>query len=187
MTDHGANNSFIIILTVVNILIVFLNFAVSYYINILAYNKRKKEERLYQSNFDLYKFLIINKIDQFINPHKTIQDLLKTLVNERYSKEYNSDNFRKNLESQINRLYDIQEKYNVQNIYLIECYSRSMKEKFIPISEDFFDKATNLFSKLESIEGEKNSPTVFFNSYNLITSKFTNSIFELVKNHHPLA
>jgi hypothetical protein len=186
LTDQEPNNSTIIILTIVNILIVFLNFAVSYYINILAYNKRKKEERLYQSNFDLYKFLIVNNITQFINPYQAIQDILKILVEKRFSKDYTAEVFRSNLEKQIDELYKIQDNFNTQNVYLFECYSVKMKDEFMLISEELFNSITSLFSKLSSIEGEKNSPNVFYNRFTSIKNKFINAIFALIKKYHPL-
>lgn len=172
------SNPIFTIPTVVNILLVALNLIIGLYLNFFAFNKRKKNDRRYQMQFDLYKALIINNLNKYISHCNKVELEIKMISD--------SDKIGEDKIDLIQNKYvvieDTQEEFYRNDLPLIASYSEKMCSDVKSITEAFYDNTT-------SILGKMNLPAIkdkdIYSEFKNLKSKYISSIFNIIRSNQP--
>lgn len=172
------------IYTIINVVILIFNFLILIYLNYIAFIRRRKNERIYQQNYDLFKIIILDNI-------KTIIKITSDTNNEfgnvfhKCIKTISREKVIEQIQKSCKKIYDIQENYNNNILPIITCYSIDFRNELYSISESFFNDTINLVTKISVSFSHFERYQKLYEKFIKTKSTFSNNLYTLLDKFKP--
>src|SRR5690606_30000717 len=148
MVKDVTNKPLLDVTTIINLTLIVINLSIMIYLNFRAYKKRKTEDREYQINFDLYKYLIINNIKNLLNHSWESRDLfIATLTSPLKNEERN-----RLIENNFEIIESIQYRFYREDLSLVRSYSNEFYFALKRRTESYYNNLIELLSKISTRE-----------------------------------
>lgn len=172
------NNPFSIT-TLINLALIVINIAIAVYLNFFVFNKRRSSERLYQMNFNLYKSLVIDKLEKLISHCSEVEKIIKEIFNTTKTGE----DLIEYTQSKFVLMEEIQEKFYREDIPYITSYSKRMSVDLKNVTEIFYDNLTELLSNFASSKSVDDKSILM--KFAIFKNSYYNHIFNMIRKYQP--
>ena len=117
--------------------------------NYFWFNARRRNERRYNLDFTFYQLLVLDISKNLIQFSSETRKLLASLINECHKNIQVDTSTRSVVERHIEDLEGLRDDICVNHLPLIKGYSVQLGDNVEKIIEEFYDKATDIFSKFD--------------------------------------
>lgn len=168
---------------VMNLCILIANFIVVFFLNFFVFYRRRKNERMFQSNYDFYQKLVINKIDELFQFFVGMETILKDAsIN---CKEFSDDETRRYIENGCHKIDDIFESFKRETIPIIGFYSNDLLQIINREFDVFYNLSVACYADIPSLKVRQNWQELTLNKFASHKNDFLEKIFESIKENKP--
>jgi hypothetical protein len=160
-------------------------FAITLLLNFTVYNKRKKEDRFFQTEQKFFESTVIKCLDEIIAFPNALDKELSTLLEILSAGSFDQAKKRSAIENAIENIDLINSEFSREKIFIIQGYSKSLRDAIFKTSENLYDKTTEIFTELNS--NTIDSLLKFFVSRKVAMLKdaYIDEIFFLLRKNKP--